>query len=175
MHCSLTARSRSSWIITIQLTSDNFCSPCVPCGAGLYRSASASRCLACARGTFAPKPSSFNCTTCAPGTYSDAEGSVRCAACPPGMHASQRGATECNQCGPRSYALVAGMSNYLSCPNRTVTKSMHSTSIHDCECAGGSYHPRARTRGAMRGVPCRHVLPGQRAATRDKDNLLERV
>jgi hypothetical protein len=139
----------------IHLTCDNFCSPCVPCGAGLYRSASASRCLACARGTFAPQPASFNCSACAPGSYSDAEGSVRCAACPPGMHASQRGATECNQCGPRSYAPVAGMSNCLPCPNRTVTKSMHSTLIHDCECEGGSYHPAART-----GEPCEECPVG---------------
>jgi hypothetical protein len=123
----------------------NSCSLCMP---GFNRSESARKggggCEPCPRGTATPFAGTGSCIPCAPGTYAAYAGSVTCESCPTGKSSPAAGATTCTQCGTQHYGPVPGLSACKRCPARTVSTRLASTSINECECAGGSYHQLAR-------------------------------
>jgi hypothetical protein len=143
---------------------------CVPCDPGFNRSGHHPACMPCPRGTSAPSPGTDQCAPCALGTYAPLPGAAACLACPAGTRAPAPGAHECEDCGPRHFGPVPGLATCLRCPNRTVTRSMQSTSINQCECAGGSYHKLARIgeecEECPRGMYCQGALvpPVQRTS-----------
>eukprot|EP00961_Rhodomonas_salina_P170961 2305029-Rhodomonas_salina.2 len=59
------------------------------------------------------------------------------------------GASTCKECGASSFAPMRGLSQCQRCPNHTITRSMTSHSLVQCECSSESYH-----KTAMQGEPC---------------------